>query len=374
MTKANKNRSQKEELKEELQLRISEQMQAGFKWSTESWSIKQIANAYGEGILIDPDYQREKVWDTPKNKALIETIIRHGGNKIPTLTFRKISEDKFEIMDGKQRILSAIIPFVNNEFRLNGVYNDELGNLTLEDIKSEYPIIYGAFMSTTIPVQIATDMSYDEAVTYFIQINNSGVNMRTGEQIHAMQGTPLVKTIEELLSHKVWDKVKRVSRFNNYSYVGRMLLFVIDKTDNRDIIIVYTNKQLLNKLENYYALPLPKTAVSSVKKTFDVLDKIFTKYGMCVNITEFYNIFIYVNTYLEEIDLQQFGGFISGLYNNIHENPVGVFQGIKQQHNQIGYNYTSRYYQWYINTLNYLYAKYLKGAKWDEIQQLSLKE
>lgn len=374
MVNAKKHKNLKKESKEEIQERISEQMQSGFKWSTASWSIKRIASAWGEGVLLDPDYQREKVWDAPKNKALIETIFKHGGSKIPTLSFRKISEDEFEIMDGKQRILSAIVPFVENEFRLNGVYNEELQNLNLEDIKSEYPIIYGAFMSTTIQVQIAENMSYDEAVTYFIQINNSGVNMRVGEQIHAMQGTPLVKTIEELLSHKIWNKIQRVSRFNNYAYVGKMLLHVIDSTDKGDMIIVYSNKQLLNKLETYYSLNLPKTAVTSVKKTFDVLDKIFTKHHMCLNITEFYSLFVYVNRNLEKINGNKFGEFISGLYDNIHNNNDGVFNAIKVQHNQTGYDYSPRYYEWYINSLNYLYTNFLKGVKWDEIQRLSLKE
>lgn len=174
MVKAEYNQAIKptKETKEEFQERISEQMQVGFEWSTEQWSIKKIVSAYDNGILIDPKYQRDKVWDTPKNKALIETIVKYGGNKIPTLTFRKLDDGTFEIMDGKQRILSSIVPFVENRFRLNGVYNPELTGYNLEDIKKEYPIIYSAFMSTTIPVQIATHMDYDEAVTYFIQINN----------------------------------------------------------------------------------------------------------------------------------------------------------------------------------------------------------
>ena len=371
--KAKEQKNNQMETKEEFQERISEQMQVGFEWSTEQWSIKKIVSAWGEGILIDPDYQREKVWDTPKNKALIETIMRYGGNKIPTLTFRKL-DDEFEIMDGKQRILSAIVPFVENKFRLNGVYNPELQGYNLEDIKSEYPMIYSAFMSTSIPVQIATNMDYDEAVTYFIQINNSGVNMNIGEQIHAMQGTPLIKTIEELLVHPVWTYVQRISRFNNYSYTGRMLLFSIDKTDNGKNLIVYSNKQLLKNLEHYYGTPLPKSAVSDVKKTFDMLNKIFTNYNMCVTITEFLTLFIYVNTYLDELNIHQFGGFISGLYKNIKDGKKGIFDVIKHQNHQIGYGYTAKYYEWYINNVNYLYEQYLKGVKWDEIQRLSPKE
>ena len=57
--KAKEQKNNQMETKEEFQERISEQMQVGFEWSTEQWSIKKIVSAWGEGILIDPDYQRE---------------------------------------------------------------------------------------------------------------------------------------------------------------------------------------------------------------------------------------------------------------------------------------------------------------------------
>ena len=76
-----KKHNQKEETDEEFEERVISQMQAGFKWSHEQWSIREIVDAYGKGILVDPTYQRKKVWKNPKNKALIETILHYGGNK-----------------------------------------------------------------------------------------------------------------------------------------------------------------------------------------------------------------------------------------------------------------------------------------------------
>ena len=349
-------------------------MQAGFKWSHEQWSIREIVNAYGEGILVDPTYQRKKVWKNPKNKALIETILHYGGNKIPTLTFRKLPDGKFEIVDGKQRILSAIIPFCKDEFRLNGVYEDEFSGRNFSDIQIEHKGIHTAFMGATIPVQIATNMSEEEARIYFIQINTSGVNMEIGEQIHGMQGTPLIKTIEELLNHKIWGKVQNIKRYGEYAYTSRMLLHVIDNEEMGENIIVYTNKQLLDNLEKYYEINLPKSAVSSVKKTWNFLDKVFQEHKMCLNIREFFPLFIYTHKHLDSLNPVEFGKFISGLYTNIHAGKEGIFRAIKDQPNQPGYKYNSKYYHWYINTLNYLYTLYLKGGNWDEIQRLSIKE
>ena len=182
------------------------------------------------------------------------------------------------MLNGKQRIKSAIVPFVRNEFALNGVYNPELKGYTLKDIREQYPEIYGAFMSTSIQVQIATDMTYDEAVTYFIQINESGVNMRTGEKIHAKQGTPLIKSIDTLREHKVWKNVQRVSRFNDYTFISRMLLFVRDQMDDENLIRVYSNNQLMKELEQYFVSEVPNSIQKRVTKTFNSLHNIFKKY------------------------------------------------------------------------------------------------
>ena len=376
--KANKHKNQKEETNEEFEERVINQMQTGFKWSHEDWTIREIVKGWdnGKGILVDPDYQRKKVWKNPKNKALIETILHHGGQKIPVITLRELPKGKFEIVDGKQRILSAIVPFCNDEFRLNGVYEDKLSGRKFSDIEKEHPKLHTAFMGQTVPVQIAKNMNEEEARIYFIQINTSGVNMEIGEQIHGMQGTPLIKTIEELLNHKIWNNVQNIKRYGEYAYTSRMLLHVVTNEEMGENIVVYTNKQLLANLERYYEINLPKSAVTSLKKTWDFLDKVFTANKMCLNVREFFPLFIFAHRYLGVLKQDQFNfsKFISGLYLNIHEGNEGVFRVIKDQPNQPGYKYNSKYYSWYCNTLHYLYAKYLKGASWDEIQQLSIKE
>lgn len=360
--------------KEQFEKKVREQMQNGFEWSSESWSITKIVDAYDKGILIDPDYQRGKVWDTPKNKALIDTIFRYGGNKIPRLTFRRLDNNTDEIIDGKQRLLSAIIPFVNDEFTMSGVYNPELKGYTLSDIENEYPTIYGAFMGNSLPVQVATDMSYDDAITYFIQINSSGVNMRCGEQIHAMQGTPLIKTINELISHDVWNKVQRQSRFNNHECTSKMLLFARDKKDFTDTLKVYNKNQLLNELEVYRASEVPKSAIVSVKETFNFLNKIFNRHDFKVTITEFYSIFVYTNLNLDALNSSTFGKFLCGLYYHIHNNLDGIFRVIKNKNHDAGFKYTAQYYQWYNDVLNSMYAKFIKGDDWNDIKRLSIKE
>jgi hypothetical protein len=273
--------------------RISEQMQEGFEITSDAMSIRKIFNAIQDGIIHDAPYQRETVWDNARKKALVETIMKYGGKKIPTVTLRKLNDGTMEIVDGKQRLLSAIYPFVQNEFSLNGVAIPELMGYKINNIKQDFPLTYSAFMTTEIPVQILSNMTNDEAIVYFIQVNSSGVQMNCGEKIHAMQETPILKVIDSLINHKVWDNVTYVRRHNNYEYVAKMLLYVRDTDVVQGIYNADNKHKLLNQLDVYRSTEVPPEMVESVRETLDFLEKIFRKYDFKLTIREFYNVFTY---------------------------------------------------------------------------------
>lgn len=367
---ANKSKILKED-KKEFERRICENMGNGFEWLSANWSILKLTQSVTDGHLIDPPYQRGKVWDYPKSKALIETILQYGGNKIPTLTLRNIKDDVFEIVDGKQRILSAIKPFVDGEFSLNGVYVPQLRSFNINEIEEKYPQIYSAFMNTTIPVQIAYNMTDEEAKTYFIQINESGVNMRIGEKIHANQGTPLIKTIEDIKKHKVWNCIGHVSRYNDYAYISRMLLFIRDYAENDAIIKVYTNAQLMNELNQYLSFDVPTKIIEELSTDLGILHTSIKKNKCKVRITDGFSLFLYIHTHRKGIYPLKFGEFICGFYDNLPFNK-GVFRLFNQKKDRWASN-PAVYYQWYIDTINVLYKAFLDGADWDEISKLQVK-
>ena len=67
---------------------------------------------------LNPDYQRNKVWDSQRKSRLIESLIMNI--PIPPIFLYEISPSKYEVMDGLQRI-STIIDFLNNKFKLKGL-------------------------------------------------------------------------------------------------------------------------------------------------------------------------------------------------------------------------------------------------------------
>ena len=369
-----KNNKEEENI-QQLDEKISEQMQEGFRITSDSMSIRQIYNDIKNGTIHDAPYQRETVWDNARKKALIETIMKYGGKKIPTITLRKLDDGTMEIVDGKQRLLSSIYPFLENEFALNGVSIPKLFGYKIEGIKTDFPLTYSAFMTTEIPVKILSNMTNDEAIVYFIQVNSSGVNMNCGEKIHAMQETPILKAITPLINHTVWNNVTYVKRHNNYEYVAKMLLYVRD-TDARQGMFNADNKhKLLTQLDVYRYQKVPSEITSSVKKTLDFLEKVFNKHKFQLTIREFYNVFTYSYVNLNALTISDFGKFIKELYYFIHETTdddgLTMFSVIKNKHMKKGYSYTSEYYRWYNQTLNRMYSQFVRGENWNDIKKLS---
>ncbi len=73
-------------------------------------SFGELIDMYESGEIIKPEMQREFVWDSLKCSRLIESIII--GLPIPPLFLLEIDKNKYEIIDGFQR-LTTLVNFVN---------------------------------------------------------------------------------------------------------------------------------------------------------------------------------------------------------------------------------------------------------------------
>ncbi|TCD45948.1 DUF262 domain-containing protein [Streptococcus sp. X16XC17] len=79
------------------------------KVSTENRSFNELADMFQERDIDIPDVQRKFVWDTQKCSKLIESILM--GLPIPPLFFMEKGQNKYEVIDGLQR-LTAISNFI----------------------------------------------------------------------------------------------------------------------------------------------------------------------------------------------------------------------------------------------------------------------
>lgn len=118
------------------------------KVSTENRSFNELADMFKEGDIEIPDVQRKFVWDTNKCSKLIESILM--GLPIPPLFFMDKGKDKYEIIDGLQR-LTAVSNFIlgnswgnitndvhrNRAAKLSKHVDDSISDLTFKDLSPE---------------------------------------------------------------------------------------------------------------------------------------------------------------------------------------------------------------------------------------------
>ena len=68
-------------------------------------------------IRLDPDYQRNYVWDNKKASMLIESIILNV--PIPVIYVSQEDDDSWSVIDGLQRLYS-LKRFFDGKFKLSG--------------------------------------------------------------------------------------------------------------------------------------------------------------------------------------------------------------------------------------------------------------
>src|SRR5213596_1653273 len=77
---------------------------------------------------LRPEYQRRLVWDRKKKSLFIESLLMNI--PVPPVFLYEIDLNRYEVMDGQQR-LNAILEFYENTLPLSGLeYWDALSGLT----------------------------------------------------------------------------------------------------------------------------------------------------------------------------------------------------------------------------------------------------
>ena len=79
-------------------------------------SLSELHRWYQSGrIYLDPEWQRNYVWDSSRASRLIESFLLDI--PVPVVYFAKNESGKYEVIDGLQR-LTSVFNFFDNKFKL----------------------------------------------------------------------------------------------------------------------------------------------------------------------------------------------------------------------------------------------------------------
>ena len=172
------------------------------------YSIFEIKRRYDRGkICIDPDFQRNAVWNSRQKSELIESVIM--GIPLPLIYLAENADGKLIVVDGRQR-LSTFFDFLDNKFRLKDLkILSQINGMNMEDMDNS--ILYSRYVTmiedTQLVVQIIKYPTKDRVrFDIFDRVNRGGTPLNKQEMRNALyQGnaTRLLKELAELESFQV---------------------------------------------------------------------------------------------------------------------------------------------------------------------------
>lgn len=205
---------------------------------------------YGLGgkLTIQPEYQRNYIYADGggrKEQAVIHSLLQ--GYPLGLIYFNKVAKDKFEVLDGQQRITS-IGRFVTNKFAIeengNPKYFDSLPADQQAKILESKLLIYEC------------EGAESEIKNWFRTINTAGVPLNEQELLNAIYSGPFVTLAKAEFSNSQNANIQKWSAYikgsaNRQVFLERALDWV-SKGDIDGYMSSHRTNGNINELKTYF--------------------------------------------------------------------------------------------------------------------------
>lgn len=202
----------------------------------------------GGKLTIQPEYQRNYIYAEgggKREQAVIHSLLK--GYPLGLIYFNKVAADKFEVLDGQQRITS-IGRFVTNKFAvMDGSNPQNFDSLPADQqarIKDSKLLIYECEGTET------------EIKQWFETINIAGVPLNAQELLNAIYSGPFVTKAKEEFSNSQNANIQKWSAYikgsaNRQEFLERALDWV-SKGDIGGYMSAHRNDKNINELKAYF--------------------------------------------------------------------------------------------------------------------------
>jgi len=155
-------------------------------------------------LTIQPECQRNYIYaDGKRDVAVIESILK--GYPLGLIYFNKVSDDKFEILDGQQRITS-IGRFVTNKFAVKD------GNGFLQNFNAISKDKKEKILESKLLIY-ECEGAESEIKEWFKTINIAGVPLKEQELLNAIYSGPFVTKAKEEFSNSQNANIRKWSAY-----------------------------------------------------------------------------------------------------------------------------------------------------------------
>jgi len=218
-----------------------------------------------ETINLNPSYQRDPVWKKEQKVYLIDSIIRDYD--LPKLYFLKVNDDKYDVVDGQQRV-RTLSEFLDDEFSLSASdYNGEYAGKKFSQLPPKVKNLINEFELHI--VELNGDRWTDEVIRDVFQRLQKGTPLNPAEKRHALTGN-IRLVVEDLSSSNLFSKCSQLSssRFGYEDAAAKILHLILDGEKNG-----LKAASIAKTYKNYRDLSLTDSRVQELKKAMNFLSK-----------------------------------------------------------------------------------------------------
>ena len=186
-------------------------------------TLELLVNQVNAGDIVVPFYQRRYVWKIEQASRLIESFLM--GLPVPQVFLYVNEEDRLEVIDGQQRIMSVKYFFEEyfgeednrnrrQVFKLKGLaerseYNDKKFS-ELPD-RDRRRLRHATLRAINIK-QLKPHSRNDSVFHIFERLNTGGTQLKPQEVRNAVYRGPIVAELVELNNNPAWQRVLGITR------------------------------------------------------------------------------------------------------------------------------------------------------------------
>jgi hypothetical protein len=197
-------------------------------------------------LIIQPEYQRNYIYaDGKRDVAVIESMLKDY--PLGLIYFVKVSDDKFEVLDGQQRITS-FGRFVTDKFAVKVDGMEQYFTSLASELQAK-------ILNTELTIY-ECEGEEPEIKSWFKTINIAGVPLTNQELNNAIYSGPFVTLAKEEFSNSQNANVHKWSAYLSGSekrqeYLERALEWV-SKSKIEDYMALHRKDDNINELKTYF--------------------------------------------------------------------------------------------------------------------------
>lgn len=244
------NSSEIEGLDEEEESTVPISDQKNIRLEQANRSLFELKRWYDLGdLIVDPEWQRNYVWNRKQASKLIESFLLDI--PVPVIYLAKTKDDKYEVIDGLQRLTSAF-DFFDNEYKLTSL--DQLkGEMGKKFKDLDRPLQRRLENATLRTFELSSDTDPNIHFIVFERLNTGGTKLNDMEIRNCLFRGKLNDLIKELAANESFKAFhgqteKYTKRMQDRSFVLRFLAFY-EKTHLK---YKEPSKKFLNEFQDTY--------------------------------------------------------------------------------------------------------------------------